>query len=65
MATLKITIDMDNAAFQNDDMDGQEVASILRGFCHKINLQGLDDKINCNLYATNGNRVGQAVVEKD
>jgi hypothetical protein len=58
---LTITIDMDNAAFENEP--GMEAARIIRGRLHNI------ETIDANDIGTvfpcmdiNGNRVGQAAV---
>jgi len=56
---LKIEIDLDNAAFQ-DDLRA-EVADILRQLAHRLRLKPLTMK----LLDSNGNTVGKAEIHAD
>jgi hypothetical protein len=62
MPTLRITIKMDNAAF--DETPGDEVARILREAADAV--QGLGDFLwfGMNLRDLNGNTVGEAKVTR-
>ena len=57
MATLKITIQMDNAAFEDTPMS--EVARILRRYARAIEEYG---EPNVTFHDLNGNTVGNAKV---
>ena len=60
---LKITIEMDNAAFADDGNGGRdEAASILEKVRCKL-MQGSETK--AGLYDQNGNRVGQWEIKMD
>lgn len=55
--TIQITINMDNAAFDDGNEGGTELARIL----HRLATRAETDGGNCdgvNLYDANGNRVG-------
>lgn len=57
---LTITIDMDNAAFEDRD---NETAWIIRKLADKIDTQGLPTDADL-VFDSNGNRVGIARVSK-
>jgi hypothetical protein len=58
---LKITITMENSAFDDDCGGGAESARILRDLADRID-GGLSDKTRVVLVDINGNRVGEAKV---
>jgi hypothetical protein len=55
MTTLRIFIEMNNAAFEEGDRQ-YETARILRDAAHRIEFY---DEFNQTLYDGNGNRVGE------
>lgn len=59
--TVKITIDCDNAAFE--DYPGTEVAAILRKIAKTLCGNPIDSSDDCNLMDSNGNTVGRMEVE--
>jgi len=61
MATLKIKIDMDNAAFSDNGREA-EVKRILVKLCSQIDYEDLDSDFEITLRDVNGNRVGSATV---
>lgn len=61
MATLTITIDTDNAAFE--DQPEYEVARILRELANGIEKGYIDD--NSSIRDRNGNTVGQLTTEEE
>lgn len=63
---LRITIRMDNAAFQDDDDNpshGMEAARILRELADRIESFDDLDGFERNLFDVNGNLSGSAVAE--
>ncbi len=62
---LKIEIDLDNAAFEDDA--GLEVGGLLHRVARKAESAGqdlLDPLWRCAIMDSNGNKVGEATVEK-
>lgn len=66
--TLKLTIKMDNAAFEDEDIAGQrgfEAARILHKAADKLGDSELDSAgVLFSLLDINGNRVGEARVTR-
>lgn len=62
MATLTITIEMDNAAF--DDYPGEEAIRILREAAGRLESVGVEHHAGelFTLYDVNGNTVGSVVL---
>ena len=58
MATIRIEIETDNEAFTDDPR--AELARILRGYAHRLDMGGT---IDYRLHDSNGNTVGKVVVE--
>lgn len=63
---LRIEIEMDNAAFGDDQSSvrGEEVARILKLIAGSCELYGLTDIFSTKLRDINGNTVGRAEVIK-
>ena len=59
---LKITIKMDNAAF--DDCEGDEAARILREFADSLKGVGQAPRGAARLFDSNGNPAGEAKVTR-
>lgn len=59
---LKISIDMENAAFE--DCNGNEVARILKQLAERLECEALDTDYNMPLGDLNGNCVGNAKVTR-
>jgi hypothetical protein len=60
---LKIEIQMDNSAFDDDNGGGFECARILRDLADRID-GGLAEKTRVALMDINGNKVGEAKVTR-
>lgn len=60
--TLNITINLDNAAFEDGAGGGIEAARLLRELADRYEDCGLDGRVQDILVDLNGNRVGQAKV---
>lgn len=63
MATFKLTIETDNAAF--GEMPEMEIARILRRTAGQLDGQGRDFWRGQKLFDSNGNDVGQAALEEE
>lgn len=64
MASLKLTIDTGNAAF-DDEMEGSELARILRDLARTVSgRNGGDGAERGNVFDTNGNRVGSYTITR-
>lgn len=55
---FRLSIRMNNSAFEN--VNGQELARILRALADKIEEDNLDNGDTISLHDINGNRVGTA-----
>lgn len=66
---LIITLNLDNAAFnwheQSHQLNGFEIARILRSLADRYDGTIYPQELTRNLYDTNGNQIGKAQFTKD
>ena len=63
MAKLTLTIDRDNAAF-DDGNDGRELARILRALASRLEGDAVGFGGDVSLFDLNGNRVGACLLDR-